>query len=207
MSTNSIDTQQLKCIIEGLLLAAGEPLSLERIRNLLGDEERPATDVLRAALQELAADCETRGIELREVASGFCFQAKSDLVPWIKRLYQERPPRYSRAFLETLAVIVYHQPVTRAEIEEIRGVAVNANVIKNLLEREWIKVVGQKEVPGRPSLFATTKQFLDHFNLKSLEELPPLADLGEIIPGEGLSIEMPPEDLSVQEAETSTLVS
>lgn len=169
---------QIKLILEGAILAAGEPVSVEKLRDLFTEEEseRPTIAVLRESLNELAQDCHSRGIELKEVASGFCFQAKAEFSPWIKRLWQEAAPRYSRALLETLAVIAYRQPVTRGEIEDIRGVSVSSNIVKTLLEREWVKVVGQREVPGRPSLYATTKQFLDYFNLKNLEELPILQE-------------------------------
>jgi segregation and condensation protein B len=176
-----MNTEQLKPIIECALLTAGEPLNLERLRDLFQDvEEHPSTSDLRNVILEIANDCEQRGIELQETASGFCFRAKTEFVPWIKKLWQERPPRYSRALLETLAIVAYRQPVTRAEIEEIRGVAVSSNIIKTLLDHEWIRVIGQREVPGRPSLFATTRQFLDHFSLKTLEELPQLTELPDL---------------------------
>lgn len=176
---------QIKSILEGAILAAGEPISVEKLRDLFSDEgnERPDIATLRKILQEIMQDCQQRAIELKEVASGFCFQVKAEFSPWIKRLWQEAPPRYSRALLETLAVIAYRQPVTRGEIEDIRGVSVSTNIVKTLMDREWVKVVGQREVPGRPSLYATTKQFLDYFNLKSLEELPILQapkDLDEV---------------------------
>lgn len=171
-----METEQLKLILEAAILAAGEPVSLERLRDLFDDENRPSKDDLRAALTAIQADYENRGVELKEVASGFCFQAKADFTPWVKRLWTERPTRYSRALLETLALIAYRQPITRGEIEDIRGVAVSTNIIKTLMENEWIESVGFREVPGRPSLYATTKQFLDHFNLKSLEELPVLIE-------------------------------
>lgn len=177
------DTLQIKPIIEGALLVAGEPLNLERLRDLFADlptEERPSTSDLRAVLTAIANDCESRGVELKEIASGFCFQAKTEFVPWIKKLWQERPPRYTRALLETLAVIAYRQPATRAEIEDIRGVGVSSNIVKTLLEHEWIRIVGQRDVPGKPSLYATTRQFLDHFSLKSLEELPALIELPDL---------------------------
>lgn len=176
---------QLKPILEGALLAAGEPITIEKLRDLFDElgTEQPSLAALREALSELAADCEHRGIELKELASGFCFQAKAEFSSWIKRLWQEKAPKYSRALLETLAIIAYRQPITRAEIEDIRGVNVSSNIVKTLLDREWIRVVGQREVPGRPSVYATTKQFLDHFNLQSLEQLPVLPepkDLTEI---------------------------
>lgn len=177
-----MNTDQMKTILEAALLAAGEPVSVERLRDLFAEDEatKPSLPTLREILVEIAASCEHRGIELKELASGFCFQAKAEFSPWVKRLWQERAPRYTRAFLETLAVIAYKQPVTRGEIEDIRGVSVSSNIIKTLFDREWIKVVGQREVPGRPSLYATTKQFLDHFNLKNLEELPVLTELQDL---------------------------
>lgn len=172
-----MNIDQLKLILEGALLAAGEPVSFDRLRDLFGECEeadRPSSEVLKSTLNELANDYQQRGIELKELASGYCLQVKSEFSSWIKRLWQERTPRYSRALLETLAIIAYRQPITRAEIEDIRGVAVSTNIIKTLHEREWVQVVGQREVPGKPSLYATTKQFLDYFNLKNLEELPVL---------------------------------
>ena len=176
----TMNIEQLKSILEAAILAAGEPVNFERLRHLFDENEQPSTEDLRAALAELGNDCANRGIELKELASGFCFQAKAEFGQWIKRLWQEKPPRYSRAFLETLAVIAYRQPITRGEIEDIRGVAVSSNIIKMLLEREWVRIVGQREVPGRPSLYATTRQFLDHFNLQTLEDLPALTELNDI---------------------------
>jgi segregation and condensation protein B len=164
-------------IVEGALMAAGEPLSLDRLLHLFDDADQPSKEELLAILAELTEFYAERGIELKELASGYCFQVKSELSPWISRLWEERPARYSRALLETLAIIAYRQPVTRAEIEDIRGVSVSSTIMKTLQDREWIRVVGQRDVPGKPSIFATTKQFLDHFNLKNLEELPPLADV------------------------------
>lgn len=171
-----METEQVKLILEAAILAAGEPVSLDRLRDLFDEESRPSKEELRTALVAIQTDCESRGVELKEVASGFCFQAKAVFAPWVKRLWAERTPRHSRALLETLALIAYRQPITRGEIEDIRGVVVSSNIIKTLLENEWVHSVGQREVPGRPSLYATTKQFLDHFNLKSLEELPILAE-------------------------------
>jgi len=171
-----MEIEKLKLIIEAAILAAGEPVSLERLRDLFDEAERPDKEQMRAALESIHAECELRGIELKEIATGFCFQAKTEFAPWVKRLWAERVPRYSRALWETLALIAYRQPITRAEIEDVRGVVVSSNIIKTLLENEWIQIVGQREVPGRPSLYATTKQFLDHFNLKNLEELPVLME-------------------------------
>jgi len=174
-----MDREQLKRIVEAALLAAGRPLSLDRLLALFPETERPSREALRAVLAELAEACAGRGVELQEVASGYRYQVRRELAPWVGRLFEERPPRYSRALLETLALIAYRQPITRAEIEEVRGVAVSSHIIRTLLEREWIRVVGHKEVPGRPALYGTTRQFLDHFGLRSLGELPPLAELAE----------------------------
>ena len=176
----TLNDQLLKQIIEAALLAADEPLSLDQLLQLFSEEERPEKASLKQLLAQLANECETRGIELKEIASGFRFQVKQDLAPWIQKLWEERTPRYSRALLETLALIVYKQPITRAEIEDVRGVTVSSHIIKTLQDREWIEVTGHKEVPGRPALFGTTKRFLDDFNLKSLKELPTLAALQDL---------------------------
>lgn len=170
-------------ILEAALLAAGKPLSLQQIEALFDDAQRPPRSALQQALQQLQNSYQQRGIELVEIASGYRIQVRSDYTPWIARLWDERPGRYSRALLETLALIAYRQPITRGEIEEVRGVAVSSQIIKTLLEREWIRSVGQREVPGRPQLYATTREFLNYFNLKSLDQLPPLSairDLEEI---------------------------
>jgi len=167
-------------IIEGALLAAGKPLSLSQLGELFEEHERPDNAALKAALDEVATRCDDRGYELKEVASGFRFQVRQNLSPWVARLWQERPQKYSRALLETLALIAYRQPITRGEIEEIRGVAVSSNIIKTLHEREWIRVVGHRDVPGRPAMYATTRQFLDYFNLKNLDQLPALAEIRDL---------------------------
>ena len=168
----------LQALLEAILLAAAKPLTEEQLLNLFEEEERPSIDVLREALGDLQNACEMRGIELIEVASGYRFQVKQKWVPWVGKLWDEKPQKYSRALLETLALIAYRQPITRGEIEDIRGVAVSTSIFKTLLEdREWIRMVGHKEVPGRPALFATTKGFLDYFGLKSLQELPSLPDI------------------------------
>ncbi len=167
---------ELKSIIEAALLAAGRPLSLAELENLFAEHERPEPAEIQAALADLAADCRDRPVELKQVASGYRLQVRAAFSPWVSRLFEERPGRYSRAFLETLAIIAYRQPVTRGEIEDIRGVAVSSSIVRTLQERGWIQVVGHKEVPGRPALLATTKQFLDYFNLRSLDELPPLQE-------------------------------
>lgn len=170
----------LKTIIEGALLAAGEPLGLQRIEELFEESERPERDAIVAALNELEADCLERGYELRQTASGYRFQVRQELAPWVARLWEEKPKKYTRALLETLALIAYRQPITRGDIEQVRGVAVSSDLIRTLMEREWVRVVGHRDVPGRPALYATTRQFLDYFNLKSLDELPPLGELRDL---------------------------
>lgn len=167
-------------IIEGALLAAGKPMTVAQLSQLFEDHERPENTAIRQALAEVAEHCNNRGFELLEVASGFRFQVRQQLSPWVARLWQERPQKYSRALLETLSLIAYRQPITRGEIEEIRGVAVSSNIIKTLHEREWIRVVGHRDVPGRPAMYATTRQFLDYFNLKSLDQLPALAEIRDL---------------------------
>jgi len=159
------------------MLAAGEPLSLERLQQLFPEEEMPELQEIREVLENIKSDCQSRGLNLKEVASGYCFQIQPQLQPWISRLWEKKPPRYSRALLETLALIAYRQPITRAEIEDIRSVSISSSIFKTLMEREWIRVAGHKEVPGKPALYATTQQFLDYFNLKNLDELPALPDL------------------------------
>ncbi len=177
-----MDNQKVKNIVEGALLAAGKPLSVNQIDDLfdLADEDRPNRDQIRQAIKELQEEYENRGMELRQVGSGFRVQVRQEYEAWIARLWQEKPPRYSRALLETLAIIAYRQPITRGEIEEIRGVAVSSNITRTLQEREWVKVVGHRDVPGKPALFGTTKEFLDYFNVKSLDELPSLAELKDL---------------------------
>jgi segregation and condensation protein B len=173
-----MNQQHLKNIIEAALMAYDEPLDINQLVSLFEqDDIRPEKEEIRSVLNTLQEDYADRGIELKEVSSGFRFQARPDYANWINRLFQERPQRYSRAFMETLAIIAYRQPVTRGEIEDIRGVSVNYNIIKSMQEREWIRVVGHRDVPGKPELLATTKEFLDYFNLKKLSELPPLSDI------------------------------
>ena len=167
-------------IIEGALLAAGKALTVAQIAGLFEEHERPENAAIRDALEQVAERCEDRGFELQEVASGFRFQVRQNLSPWVARLWQERPQKYSRALLETLALVAYRQPITRGEIEEIRGVAVSSSIIKTLHEREWIRVVGHRDVPGRPAMYATTRQFLDYFNLTSLDQLPALAEIRDL---------------------------
>ena len=174
------ESSTLVQIVEAALLAAGKPLSIAQLGALFEERDRPTTAEFREALEVVGERCEGRGFELVEVASGFRFQVRESMIPWIGRLWQERPQRYSRALLETLALIAYRQPITRGEIEEIRGVAVSTNIIKTLHERDWIRVVGHRDVPGRPAMYATTRQFLDYFNLKSLNQLPALADIRDV---------------------------
>jgi segregation and condensation protein B len=169
-----------KQIIEGLLLAAGKPLPISKIADVFPEHERPETQELQAAIKAIELDCEQRGFELKKVASGYRFQVKQEFGEWVGKLWDERPQRYSRALLETISIIAYRQPITRGEIEKIRGVAVSTNIIRTLIEREWVRVVGHRDVPGRPAMYATTKQFLDYFNLKSLEELPPLSEIRDL---------------------------
>ena len=176
----SIAPELLRRIVEGALLAAAQPLSEDRLLSLIDEGERPEKAVLKEVLEEIAENCAERGFELRQVASGWRFQVPEDLAPWVNKLWEEKPQKYSRATLETLAIIAYRQPITRGDIEEIRGVAVSSHIVKSLSERGWIKVVGQRDVPGKPSLYATTREFLDYFNLKSLEDLPTLAEIRDI---------------------------
>jgi segregation and condensation protein B len=174
-----MDETEIKYFIEAALLAAGRPLSIDQLKSLFDDEAAPEKAQIREALQSLADEYKPRGIAIGEVASGFRMQLKSTMAERLSRLWEERPPRYSRALFETLALIAYRQPMTRGEIEEIRGVAVSSNIVRSLLEREWVRVVGHRDVPGRPAMFGTTRQFLDYFGLKKLEDLPPLADLSD----------------------------
>jgi len=176
-----ITDQQLKQIIEAAIMAAGEPLTIDKLLTLFVEEKEPPTrDAVKTAIQQIIDECATRGIELKKISSGYRFQAKQDFAPWISLLWEEKPARYSRALLETLVLIAYKQPITRGEIEHVRGVAVSSHIIKTLLERDWVKVVGHRDVPGRPALYATTKAFLDYFNLTSLEELPTLAEIRDL---------------------------
>jgi segregation and condensation protein B len=172
--------EQLKPIIEAALMAASQPLSVTQLGELFVEEDEVDREAIARALEALAEDCGGRGIELKEVASGFRYQVRQDVHPWVSRMWTEKPSRYSRALLETLALIAYRQPITRPEIEQIRGVVVSSNIIKTLEEREWIRVVGHRDVPGKPALFGTTRAFLDYFNLKSLDELPPLSEIRDL---------------------------
>ncbi|OZY85192.1 SMC-Scp complex subunit ScpB [Cellvibrio mixtus] len=175
-----VDAERLRQIIEGTILAAGQPMTVARMLDLFDEQVAPTKDEVLAALADIQAACEGRGFELKEVASGWRFQVRDNLAPWVNRLWEEKPQKYSRALLETLSLIAYRQPITRGDIEEIRGVAVSSHIMKTLLERDWVKVIGHRDVPGRPSLYATTRQFLDYFNLKSLDELPSLSEIRDL---------------------------
>ena len=176
---NDVDNK-VKMVVEGLLLASGRPLAIGDIANVFDEKERPDTKELKAIMQTIAEECDDRGFELKEVASGYRFQVKQELSDWVGKLWDEKPPRYTRALLEILALVAYKQPITRGDIEKIRGVSVSPNIIRTLIDREWVRVVGHRDVPGRPAMFATTKQFLDYFNLKSLHDLPPLSEIKEL---------------------------
>lgn len=186
-------------VVEAALLAAGRPVSIEQLLELFDERDRPEASEIRAALTALQSEYSGRGIELKEVASGFRIQVRRGVSETVSRLLQERPRRYSRAFLETLALIAYRQPITRGEIEEIRGVTVNPDIVRTLLERSWIRVVGHREVPGHPELLGTTREFLDYFNLKGLEDLPSLAELRDM---DNLGVQL---ELPGQEGESATL--
>ena len=175
-----MDQALINRIVEAALLAANQPLALAQLHGLFPKNAPAPPGSVEAALEQLAAACEDRGVELVEVASGFRYQVKAQVHDWVARLWTERKTRYTRATLETLALIAYRQPITRGEIEQVRGVAVSSNIIQALEEREWIRVIGHRDVPGKPALFGTTKGFLDYFGLKRLDELPPLSELKDI---------------------------
>ncbi len=175
-----MDSQQLQQCLEAVLLAAGEALSVERIQQLFDEDDMPSTKDLKQVLTEMENQYADRGFILKKVASGYVFQAKQDYAHWIARLWEEKAPRYSRAFLETLVIIAYRQPVTRGEIEDIRGVAVSSSIVRTMLEREWIKVLGYRDVPGKPAILGTTKGFLDYFNLENLNDLPTLDEIKDM---------------------------
>lgn len=191
----------LENIVEATLFVAGKPMTAAQLREVFEENERPDAAQIIDAIEVLKIRYESTGLELVQVASGYRFQVRQRLSDWIARLSEERPQRYSRALLETLALITYRQPITRGEIEEIRGVAVSSNIVKTLLERQWIRVVGHRDVPGRPSMYATTRQFLDYFNLKSLDQLPPLAEVRDF---ESLTSELGFDDLLLPNDESST---
>ena len=201
---NLTEPRELAPLLEAFLLASGKPQSLERLFELFEEAERPEPPVFKKALEILRKSCDGRAFELREVASGYRLQIREKFSPWVGRLWEERPQRYSRAMLETMALIAYRQPITRGEIEDVRGVAVNSHIVKTLLEREWIRIVGYRDVPGKPAMFATTKVFLDHFNLKNLDDLPPLAELREMETEPELDFDDAPVPASLQELADAT---
>ncbi len=174
-----MDKLEIKYFVESALLAAGRPLSVDQLQNLFDGRSEPEKSEIREAIQGLVDEYEGRGITVAEVASGFRIQVKANMAERLQKLWEERPPRYSRALFETLALVAYRQPVTRGEIEEIRGVSVSSNIVRTLIERDWVRVIGHRDVPGRPELFGTTRAFLDYFSLKKLDDLPPLADLSD----------------------------
>lgn len=196
---------ELKNIVEAALLVAGQPLTVDKLLSLFSEDSRPSRDDVLAALKQIENECEHRGIELKQIDKGYRFQTREKYADWIARLSEERPVRYSRALLETLAIIAYRQPVTRGEIEDIRGVAVSSEIVKTLLGREWVRQVGTRDVPGRPALYGTTRGFLEHFNLKNLEELPPLAELRDVekIAAE-LNLRLPVDEASETAADPAT---
>ena len=201
------DMVLVKKVVEGALLVAGRPLSIDQLLHLFGDDDaRPARDEVKATLEDLEIECGDKGYELKKVASGFRLQVRDDLAPWISRLWEEKPAKYSRALLETLSIIAYRQPITRGDIEGIRGVAVSSNIVRSLLEREWIRVVGHRDVPGKPALYATTRLFLDYFNLSRLGDLPPLSeikDLADINPELAFEVEQEQAKLEKEVAESA----
>jgi segregation and condensation protein B len=174
-----MEDTEIKYFVEAALLAAGRPLSVQQLQDLFDGRSTPDKSRIRQAIADLEGDYEGRGLTVSEVASGFRLQIKTAMAARLQKLWEERPPRYSRALFETLALIAYRQPITRGEIEEVRGVTVSSNIMRSLMEREWVRVVGHRDVPGRPAMFGTTRQFLDYFGLKKLDDLPPLADLSD----------------------------
>jgi segregation and condensation protein B len=176
-----MDNDKLQPILEALFAASDKPLSVNQLFELfVGDIDHPNKDEIRKAIEDLTEKYQHAGVELKQVASGFRLQVRADYETWVTRLWEQKPPRYSRALMETLALIAYRQPITRGEIEDIRGVSVSTNIVRTLEERDWVKSLGHKEVPGRPTLYGTTREFLDYFNLKSLNELPTLAEIRDL---------------------------
>lgn len=210
-----MNQDELKNIIEAVLMAADVPRNITHLISLFeNDPLKPEREQVVAAIEQLQQDYAGRGVELREVASGYRFQVRSDYAEWVNRLYEERPQRYSRAFLETLAIIAYRQPITRSEIEDIRGVSVSSGIIKSLQEREWVRVVGHRDVPGKPELLATSREFLDYFNLKKLTELPALSEIKDFdhinpdlfagLENPDIPVGMATEEISSASADTSS---
>ena len=191
-----MEVTEIKYFVEAALLAAGRPLSIDQLQALFDESSAPEKAEIREAIAALQEEYAPRGIEVAEVASGFRMQVRSGMADRLERLWEEKPPRYSRALFETLALIAYRQPITRGEIEEVRGVSVSPNIVRSLLEREWVRVVGHRDVPGRPAMFGTTRQFLDYFGLKKLDDLPPLADLSD---WESLRVQLDLPEVSADE--------
>jgi segregation and condensation protein B len=189
----------LKNVVEAALLAAARPVPVSELLQIFDEQSRPSPKEMRAILESLAADYEGRGVAIRETANGFRFQVRSEFAPEVSRLWPDRPRKYSRALLETIALIAYRQPITRAEIENVRGVAVNPEIVKTLMERNWVRVVGHRDVPGHPELLGTTTEFLDYFSLKSIEDLPPLAELKSLT-DLNLQLPLPVDGAAVTEA-------
>jgi segregation and condensation protein B len=200
MDNASLDLEHVKRVLEAALLASQEPLALTELKKLF--EEELSADALRRVLEDMGGEWQNRGVELVQVASGWRFRVRPEYQVFIERLNPVRPPRYSRAVMETLAIIAYRQPVTRGDIEEIRGVTVSTNIVRALEERGWIDVVGHRDVPGRPALYATTRTFLDDLNLRSLDELPPLEDLGALVESAGESTVGAPAGVDAREPES-----
>lgn len=198
---------ELKTILEAVLMAAGSPMTLDNLHGVFPEDQAPERDELRAALAELQADYAGHALDLVEVASGYRFQVRQEMEPWVSKLWEERPAKYTRALLETLALVAYRQPITRAEIEDVRGVSVSSSIVKTLQDREWIRIVGHRDVPGRPAVYGTTKEFLDYFGLKSLDELPTLAELRDIdsINAE-LDLDIPGVPMTVVEGDAAEVV-
>ncbi len=171
---------EIKQIVEAILFAANRPMTIRQLRQVFPELERPEAEEIQKAVDAIIEDYSSRSVELKLVASGYRFQVKEVMAPWVARLFEEKPPKYSRALLETLAIIAYRQPVTRGDIEDIRGVSVSSTLMRTLLDREWVRVVGHKEIPGRPALYSTTKLFLDYFDLSSLNELPTLQEIEDL---------------------------
>jgi len=202
--------EELEHVLEAAIFAAAEPLTTNQLAQMITEEERPERDAVKAALDALVARYESRGVQLKQVASGYLFVTNPETAPYMQRLLERKPPRYSRALLETLALIIYRQPITRGEIEQVRGVAVSTKIIQTLLEREWVAVVGHKAVPGQPALYAPTRQLFDYFNIKDMNELPPLADLVDLEDvGEKLSkqlaLSIPEQENADEEVEETIL--
>ncbi len=195
---------EIKRIVEAIIFAANRPMTIKQIQQVFPEIEQPGTIEILGAIESITEDYRDRPIELKHVASGYRFQVRHELSRWISRLFEEKPPRYSRALLETLAIIAYRQPVTRGEIEDIRGVGVSSSIIQTLLERDWIKVVAHKEVPGRPGLYGTTKQFLDYFNISTLNDLPTLQEIQDLDLALGTPFNIPQEESEEQETSQQT---